>query len=112
MSTPPAHHEILGRLAAGQSLSQGVTADAVDRIMRGEWNEGEIGLFLTSLAQKGETAAEIAGAATAMRRHMRRLKTSRTGLVDTCGTGGVGSTIFNVSTTAAIVAAAAGVPVA
>jgi len=112
MSTPPAHHETLGRLAAGQSLSLDATADAVDRIMRGEWSESEIGLFLTALAQKGETAAEVAGAASAMRRHMRRLKSSRTGIVDTCGTGGTGSTIFNVSTTAAIVAAAAGVPVA
>jgi anthranilate phosphoribosyltransferase len=112
MSTPPAHHEILGRLAAGQSLSQDATADAVDQIMQGRWNESEIGLFLTALAQKGETAAEVAGAATAMRRHMRRLKSARTGIVDTCGTGGTGSTIFNVSTTAAIVAAASGVPVA
>src|SRR5688572_22241469 len=112
MSTPPAHHEILGRLAAGQSLTLDATADAVDQIMQGRWSEGETALFLTALAQKGETAAEVAGAAGAMRRHMRRLKTSRTGLVDTCGTGGIGSTIFNVSTTAAIVAAAAGVPVA
>jgi anthranilate phosphoribosyltransferase len=112
MSTPPAHHETLGRLAAGQSLSLEATAQAVDRIMQGEWSEPEIALFLTALAQKGETAAEVAGAASAMRRHMRRLNSSRSGIVDTCGTGGTGSTIFNVSTTAAIVAAAAGVPVA
>lgn len=103
---------LLGRLAGGENLSQTETADAVDGIMQGFWTEGEIGLFLTGLRDKGETAEELAGAAGAMRRHMRRIKTSRTGIIDTCGTGGVGSTIFNVSTTAALVTAAAGVPVA
>lgn len=93
-------------------MSQDAAADAVDGIMQGFWTEGEIGLFLTGLRDKGETAEELAGAAGAMRKHMRRIKTSRTGIIDTCGTGGVGSTIFNVSTTAAIVTAAAGVPVA
>jgi anthranilate phosphoribosyltransferase len=64
------------------------------------------------LRAKGETADEIAGAARAMRKHMTPIRTSRTGLVDTCGTGGIGSDLFNISTAAAIVAAAAGVPIA
>lgn len=106
------HHSLLGRLAGGDNLSLAETASAVDGIMSGAWTEGEIALFLTGLREKGETAAEVAGAATAMRRHMRPIRTSRTGIIDTCGTGGVGSELFNVSTTAAIVAAAAGVPVA
>lgn len=72
----------------------------------------QIGLLLTALASKGETVDEVAGAAAALRDHMTTLRTSRTGLVDTCGTGGGGSKTFNVSTTAAIVAAAAGAPVA
>lgn len=108
----PAHHAVLGRLSAGESLSLDESSGAVDAIMRGEWSEGEIALFLTALREKGETADEVAGAATAMRRHMRPIRTTRTGVIDTCGTGGVGSNLFNVSTTAAIVTAAAGVPVA
>lgn len=112
MSTSSAHRALLGRLAGGSSLTLDETADAVDGIMSGLWSEGEIALFLTALAEKGETVEEVAGAATAMRRHMRRIQTSRVGIVDTCGTGGVGSSIFNVSTTAALVIAAAGVPVA
>ncbi|MGC3966814.1 MAG: anthranilate phosphoribosyltransferase [Pirellulales bacterium] len=103
---------LLGRLTAGESLSQDDTAAAVHGIMAGEWPEGEIALFLTAMRDKGETAAEVAGAAQAMRGHMRKIRTSRIGVIDTCGTGGVGSKIFNVSTTAALVTAAAGVPVA
>lgn len=106
------HHALLGRLAAGENLSFDETSDAVEGIMRGFWTEGEIGLFLTGLRDKGETEHEVAGAAAAMRGQMRRIASSRTGIIDTCGTGGVGSTIFNVSTTAALVTAAAGVPVA
>lgn len=106
------HHALLGRLAAGENLSADETTSAVDSIMRGEWTEAEIGLFLTGLREKGETVEEIAGAATAMRRHMRPIRTVRTDVIDTCGTGGVGSNLFNVSTTAALITAAAGVPVA
>lgn len=106
------HRTLLGRLSAGESLSLEDTAEAVSGIMAGRWAEGEIGLFLTALRDKGETAQEVAGAARAMRGHMRKIATSRTGIIDTCGTGGVGSEIFNVSTTAALVTAAAGVPVA
>src|SRR5205085_3491672 len=80
--------------------------------MQGKCSEGEIGLLLTSLRAKGETVDEIAGAALAMRRHMTPIRTKRTGLLDTCGTGGNNSATFNISTAAAIVTAAAGVPVA
>ncbi|MBA4018399.1 MAG: anthranilate phosphoribosyltransferase [Pirellula sp.] len=110
--TSPDHRTLLGRLSAGESLSLDDTAEAVSGIMAGRWAEGEIALFLTALRDKGETAQEVAGAARAMRGHMRKIATSRTGIIDTCGTGGVGSEIFNVSTTAALVTAAAGVPVA
>jgi anthranilate phosphoribosyltransferase len=80
--------------------------------MRGEWQDEQIGLLLTALAAKGETIDEVAGAALAMRRHMTPIRSRHTAILDTCGTGGGGSKMFNVSTTAAIVAAAAGVPVA
>jgi anthranilate phosphoribosyltransferase len=87
-------------------------SDAIDAIMRGEWANDQIALLLTSLAAKGETVDEIAGAALAMRRHMTTIRSRHREILDTCGTGGGGSAMFNVSTTAAIVASAAGVPVA
>lgn len=103
---------VLDQLSARQDLSFDQMRGAIDLIMRGECGEAEIAKLLTSLAEKGETVDEVAGAASAMRAHMTPIRTRRTGLVDTCGTGGGGSQTFNVSTTAAIVAAAAGVPVA
>ncbi|MEX2560530.1 MAG: anthranilate phosphoribosyltransferase [Pirellulales bacterium] len=103
---------ILGRLAAGEDLSMQEMASAIDRVMRGEVSEGQIGLLLTGLRLKGETVDEVAGAAAAMRGHMRRIESQRQGVIDTCGTGGDGSSTFNISTAAALVAAAAGVPVA
>jgi anthranilate phosphoribosyltransferase len=103
---------LLGRAAGGEHLAMSEMAAAIDSIMRGEWAEEEIGLLLTGLAAKGETVDEIAGAATAMRRHMTPIRSSHAELLDTCGTGGGGSQTFNISTTAAIVAAAAGMPVA
>lgn len=102
----------LGRLSAGDNLSMDETAAAVDGIMQGRWSEAEIALFLTALRAKGETVDEIAGAATAMRRHMTPIRSRRENIIDTCGTGGNSSSTFNISTSAALVTAAAGVPVA
>jgi anthranilate phosphoribosyltransferase len=102
----------LGRLAAGQDLSQPEMEQVIDLLLQGMALENEIAVLLTALRHKGETVDEIAGAARAMRRHMTPIRTSRTNLIDTCGTGGIGSELFNISTAAAIVAAAAGVPVA
>jgi anthranilate phosphoribosyltransferase len=103
---------IIGHVVGGGSLSLEEMSDAIDAIMRGEWNDDQIGMLLTALAAKGETVDEIAGAAMAMRRHMTPIRSRHAAILDTCGTGGGGSKMFNVSTTAAIVAAAAGVPVA
>ncbi|MDX1946957.1 MAG: anthranilate phosphoribosyltransferase [Pirellulaceae bacterium] len=102
----------LGRIAAGQDLSLAEMTEVIDQVMSGGVPEGEIAVLLTALRAKGETADEIAGAALALRGRMTPIRTSRVGLVDTCGTGGDGSGTFNISTAAAIVAAAAGVPVA
>ncbi|REJ69139.1 MAG: anthranilate phosphoribosyltransferase [Planctomycetota bacterium] len=104
--------EILGRLAAGDDLAGKEMSDAVTAIMQGSWSDQEIGLFLTALRAKGETAAEVAGAAAAMRGVMVPVRCQREGLLDTCGTGGDASGTFNISTAAAIVVAACGVPVA
>ncbi len=68
--------------------------------------------FLIALKMKGETGDEIAGCARAMRRRARALKLGVGGLLDTCGTGGDNAGTFNISTGAALIAAAAGVPVA
>jgi anthranilate phosphoribosyltransferase len=102
----------LGRVAAGENLSFEEMTDVFDQLLQGSVPEGEIAVLLTALRAKGETADEIAGAAMAMRRHMTPIRTLRQGLIDTCGTGGIGSDLFNISTAAAIVVAAAGVPVA
>ena len=106
------NHTLLGRVSAGEDLAQEEMADVIDAIMRGEWPDEEIGLLLTALRAKGESVAEVAGAASAMRKHMTPIRSERDNLVDTCGTGGDGSGTFNISTAAALVTAAAGVPVA
>ena len=103
---------LLGRVSGGGHLSLEEMSAAIDAIMRGEWSDDEIGLLLTALAAKGETVDEVAGAAIAMRHHMTAIRSRHPEILDTCGTGGGGSKMFNVSTSAAIVAAAAGVPVA
>jgi anthranilate phosphoribosyltransferase len=103
---------LLGRVSAGQCLSRESMTSAMNSIMSGAINAGQIGLFLTALAAKGESAEEVAGAALAMRAHMTPIRHRYKRLLDTCGTGGGGSDLFNVSTTAALVIAAAGVPVA
>lgn len=108
-------HEIqtvVGRVSGGDDLSQAEMAHIVHSIMSGEWPDGSIQLLLNALRLKGETVAEIAGAAAAMRQHMTPIRSGRTGVLDTCGTGGDASGTFNISTAAAIVTASAGVPVA
>ena len=103
---------ILGRLAGGQSLSLDDMSAAMSEIMQGRVSEGQTGLLLTLLHEKGETVEEVAGAAAALRRQMTPIRSSRRDILDTCGTGGDGSGTFNISTAAALVTAAAGVPVA
>jgi anthranilate phosphoribosyltransferase len=86
--------------------------EVMDRIMSGEATPAQIGAFLVAFRCKGETVEEIAGCAEVMREKATRVTTSRTDVVDTCGTGGDGSGSFNISTTVAFVAAGAGLCVA
>lgn len=102
----------IGKASAGQNLSMDEMSAVVEAIMTGQVEAGQIGVFLIALREKGETAEEIAGAARTMRRHMTPIRTKHDLLIDTCGTGGDGSGTFNISTAAALVTAAAGVPVA
>jgi anthranilate phosphoribosyltransferase len=105
-------NEVLARVRRGESLSQEEMAAVFDAIMTGQWAAADLADLLIALRAKSETVAEIAGAAQALRKHMTPIRASRSGVLDTCGTGGDGSATFNISTAAALVTAAAGVPVA
>jgi anthranilate phosphoribosyltransferase len=102
----------LARLLDGRDLSRGEARDVMEEIMRGEATAAQIGGFLVALRLKGETAGEIAGCAEALRAHVLAVRPKRKDLVDTAGTGGDGAGTFNISTAAALVAAAAGAAVA
>ena len=104
--------EALGRLLEGRDLSRAEARSVMGEIMRGEATQAQIGGFLVALRLKGETAAEIAGCAEAMREHVLAVRPKREDLVDTAGTGGDGAGTFNISTAAALVAASAGAAVA
>jgi anthranilate phosphoribosyltransferase len=99
-------------LVDGRDLTQDGARDVMRTIMDGEATPGQIGAFLVALRIKGETADEIAGCAEAMREHVLVVRPARKDLVDTAGTGGDGARTFNISTAAALVAAAAGAGVA
>lgn len=109
---PDSFEQCLDQVLRGESLGFEPTQQVMTRVMSGQCSDEQIAQLLTGLAEKGETVEEVAGAALAMRRHMTPIRSRHDRLLDTCGTGGGGSQIFNVSTTAAIVVAAAGVPVA
>ncbi len=81
-------------------------------LMDGELNDAHKAALLVALRMKGESADEIAGAASAMRKRVVAIPHGRSSVVDTCGTGGDGKGTFNISTAAAFVAAAAGVAIA
>jgi anthranilate phosphoribosyltransferase len=102
----------LARLLDGHDLSRAEAREAMNTIMSGEATPAQIGGFLVALRLKGETADEIAGCAEAMRAHVLAVHPQREDLVDTAGTGGDGGRTFNISTAAALVAAAAGAGVA
>src|ERR687884_1778431 len=87
------------------------TGEVLRVIMEGNATETQIAAFLIALRTKGETVDELAGLAATMRALATPVSTDRHDLLDTAGTGG-GRTTFNVSTTAALIAAAAGCPVA
>jgi anthranilate phosphoribosyltransferase len=98
-------------LASGQSLTREDAAAVLSEIMAGNASEIQIAAFLIALRTKGETVEELAGLAGAMRAFAVRVEVGRDDLLDTAGTGG-GRRTFNVSTTAALIAAGAGCVVA
>ena len=102
----------LSQLLDGKDLSRDEARRVMDTIMSGEATPAQIGGFLVALRLKGESADEIAGCAEAMREHVLPVRPKRDDLVDTAGTGGDGGKTFNISTAAALLAAAAGAGVA
>jgi anthranilate phosphoribosyltransferase len=104
--------EALARLARGEDLGEEVAFDAMAAVMEGDLAPSLVAGFLMGLRAKGETVPEIVGCARAIRARSAPFPGTRPGLVDTCGTGGDGMGTFNISTTAAFVAAGAGVAVA
>jgi len=104
--------ESLKKLISRVDLTEEETSGVMDALMSGELTEAQIGAFMAALATKGETFAELAGAARTMRRKAHRIQVSAPTVVDTCGTGGDGAHTFNISTTAAFVVAGCGVTVA
>lgn len=104
--------EALRRFALGESLSREETEDLFGQLMDGLVSDPMKAALLVALRMKGEAVSEIAGAAAAMRRRVVPIPHTSQGVIDTCGTGGDGRGTFNISTAAALAAAAAGLPVA
>ncbi|MFP3895355.1 MAG: bifunctional anthranilate synthase component II/anthranilate phosphoribosyltransferase [Anaerolineales bacterium] len=102
----------LERTLSYEHLSPTEAEAVMTRIMDGEATPAQIGAYLAALRAKGETVDEITGFARAMRQHATAVRPMRRPLIDTCGTGGDGAHTFNISTTAALVVAGAGVAVA
>ena len=108
----PTVAEALKIVAARKPLPRDLAEAAFGDLMDGKATEAQKGAILLGIATRGETAEEIAGAVAALRTRMRRVETVASPLLDTCGPGGIGRDLFNLSTAAAIVAAGAGASVA
>jgi anthranilate phosphoribosyltransferase len=103
--------EAIAALVSGRSLAADDAAQVMEEIMQGEATPAQFGAFVTALRLKGETVDEIVGLARTMKARAIPVIIDEP-VVDTCGTGGDGSQTFNISTTAAFVAAGAGLKVA
>jgi anthranilate phosphoribosyltransferase len=108
----PSVAEALKVVVTRRPLPRDLAEAAFGDLMDGQATEAQKGALLLGIATRGETADEIAGAVAALRRRMRRVASKRSPLLDTCGPGGLGRDLFNLSTAAAIVAAGAGASVA
>ena len=106
--------EAIAKVVAGKDLDEPEMIAVMGEIMSGKCTDAQIGSFITALRMKGETVAEITGAARVMREKAVKIDAAEPGevLMDIVGTGGDASGTFNVSTTTSFVVAGAGVPVA
>jgi anthranilate phosphoribosyltransferase len=112
MTPPPSFSQVFAELKAERAMSPLVARRVFESIFAGGWTPVQIGAFLVSLELLGQTSGVVGAAAKAMRARMIEVKHDLPLVFDTCGTGGDGKNTVNVSTGAAIVVAAAGVPVA
>jgi anthranilate phosphoribosyltransferase len=103
--------DVMADLLDRRDLAEATVRLVMQDLVAGRCGEAETAAVLVALRMKGETAEELAAAAAVLREHMVRFDTGRPDVLDTCGTGGDGSGTFNISTAAALVAAAAGAPV-
>jgi len=104
--------EKLDKIIHRTDLTEDEMAGVISAIFSGKSTDAQIGALMAALATKGETFAELAGAARAMRRKALRIQTVGSAVVDTCGTGGDSANTFNISTTTAFVVAGCGITVA
>lgn len=104
--------DAIRKLVAGEHLTDAEATRAVEALMDGKATASQMGALLVALRMKGETAVEVAAFARSLRARAVQVRPRRTPLLDTCGTGGSAFRVFNVSTAAAFVAAAAGAVVA
>ncbi len=103
--------ESIATLISGKDITSDEAAAAMTEIMTGEATSAQIGAFLAAMRMKGETTDEIIGCARVMREKAEHVQLAADA-IDIVGTGGDGANTFNISTTAAFVVAAAGMPVA
>ncbi len=104
--------DLLNKICRRQDLTEEEAAAMVGEIFSGNTTDAQVGAFMAALATKGETYAELAGAARAMRKKAVRIETAAADVIDTCGTGGDAAGTFNISTVTAFVVAGCGVTVA
>ncbi|HAP67006.1 MAG TPA: anthranilate phosphoribosyltransferase [Nitrospinae bacterium] len=104
--------EAIAKVIEKKNLTEAEMVSTFDEIMSGGASPAQVGAFITALRMKGETIEEITGAARVMREKALHVKTKAKMVIDTCGTGGDESGTFNISTTAAFVAAGGGLTVA
>lgn len=104
--------EAISKVVKGADLTEDEMIHVMNEVMGGEASPAQIGAFLTALRVKGETPAEITGAARVMREKSTKIEAPTNQVVDTCGTGGDESMTFNISTAAAFVVSATGLTVA
>src|SRR5512136_1726278 len=104
--------EAIAKVVRAEDLREAEMMTIMTEVMNGEATPAQIAAFITALRIKGETVEEVTGAARVMRQRATRIDARSSVVVDTCGTGGDGRGTFNISTTSAFVAAAAGLTVA
>jgi anthranilate phosphoribosyltransferase len=104
--------EAISKLTEWIDLTEAEAEETMREIMEGKATSAQIAAYITALRMKGETVSEITGSAKAMREKAERIRVEDPLVVDTCGTGGDRMNTFNISTTAALVVAGAGITVA